>query len=438
MTQSIDFTKIQSVNIVGAGVFGTSIAYQLKQLYHHIKITIYDSAPQLPNTDNSSYDTHRIVRADYGADLLYTTLALQCIDAWLQYNRLYHTIIYRHCGIVLLRKSNMVDDSYENLSYQLLKSLNQPVVLLTKQLLRDRYSYWSDTSTANTTNNTIQYSGYINYNAGWVDNGHAMTIRIQQLIDAGVQLKPNTQIIKLLMSNNDNRNVVGILDSNNQSYYSDLTVVACGTWTTQLLPELHGTLRSTAQPSVYYTIDSTQQHIYNSSNFPVVGHDLQQSGFYGFPLSADNYVKIGHHGPGIPSIQLQSSSNKYVYDVPSNIIQSFQLFVKQYMPHLHKYGTLVKSRICWYCDTIDGDWMISYHRDKSNLFIATGGSGHGFKFLPIIGPYFVDIMENKQIIHNGNYRWRYRLASEMTRYEKMKSDACRSDGMELVKLQANL
>lgn len=46
-----------------------------------------------------------------------------------------------------------------------------------------------------------------------------------------------------------------------------------------------------------------------------------------------------------------------------------------------------KTRVCWYCDTRSGDFVISYHPSYADgsLFIATGGSGHGFKFFRIIG-----------------------------------------------------
>jgi sarcosine oxidase/L-pipecolate oxidase len=40
-----------------------------------------------------------------------------------------------------------------------------------------------------------------------------------------------------------------------------------------------------------------------------------------------------------------------------------------------------------------GDFIISYHPDHEGLFLATGGSGHAFKFLPVIGDKVVDALE---------------------------------------------
>jgi sarcosine oxidase/L-pipecolate oxidase len=39
------------------------------------------------------------------------------------------------------------------------------------------------------------------------------------------------------------------------------------------------------------------------------------------------------------------------------------------------------------------DFLISPHPQCDKLYIATGGSFHGWKFLPVIGDYVVDMMQ---------------------------------------------
>ena len=41
----------------------------------------------------------------------------------------------------------------------------------------------------------------------------------------------------------------------------------------------------------------------------------------------------------------------------------------------------------------DGNWLIDYHPQHPGLFVATGGSGHGFKFFPVIGEKIVDSID---------------------------------------------
>ena len=44
------------------------------------------------------------------------------------------------------------------------------------------------------------------------------------------------------------------------------------------------------------------------------------------------------------------------------------------------------TRLCWYTDSLDNSFLIDYVPGYSEtLFVASGGSGHGFKFLPVLG-----------------------------------------------------
>ncbi len=46
--------------------------------------------------------------------------------------------------------------------------------------------------------------------------------------------------------------------------------------------------------------------------------------------------------------------------------------------------------MCLYCDTFDGDFFIDRHPDKPWLVVASGGSGHAFKFAPLLGRWIAE------------------------------------------------
>ncbi|KAG7131629.1 L-saccharopine oxidase like protein [Verticillium longisporum] len=48
--------------------------------------------------------------------------------------------------------------------------------------------------------------------------------------------------------------------------------------------------------------------------------------------------------------------------------------------------------MCWDATTKSHDFLITPHPHCANLFVATGGSFHGWKFLPVIGEYIVDML----------------------------------------------
>ena len=50
--------------------------------------------------------------------------------------------------------------------------------------------------------------------------------------------------------------------------------------------------------------------------------------------------------------------------------------------------------------------MMSYHPQYKGLFVATGGSGHGFKFLPIIGESIIEcVLGNTPDDFKGKWEW---------------------------------
>jgi sarcosine oxidase / L-pipecolate oxidase len=58
-------------------------------------------------------------------------------------------------------------------------------------------------------------------------------------------------------------------------------------------------------------------------------------------------------------------------------------------------------------DTADDNFLISSLPQHKNLSVAIGGSAHGFKFLPIIGKYIVDMMEgNLDMDKASMWKWR--------------------------------
>ncbi len=46
---------------------------------------------------------------------------------------------------------------------------------------------------------------------------------------------------------------------------------------------------------------------------------------------------------------------------------------------------VIESRVCQYTNTADGDFIIDRHPAADNVWIAGGGSGHGFKHGPALG-----------------------------------------------------
>ncbi len=74
-----------------------------------------------------------------------------------------------------------------------------------------------------------------------------------------------------------------------------------------------------------------------------------------------------------------------------------------------------------YGDSFDGDFMFDYCPAVQGLFVASGGSGHGYKFAPILGDLIADRVEMKSTPDVPAHRFKWRLKTEAS----SKSDVAR-------------
>jgi sarcosine oxidase / L-pipecolate oxidase len=178
---------------------------------------------------------------------------------------------------------------------------------------------------------------------------------------------------------------------------ADRVVVCAGSWTPTLLPWLADRLRAVAQPVLHFRVDDPAR--FGPPSFPPWTADIAGSGWYGFPALADGRVKLGHHGPGAPAHPDARG------EVSSGHVDRARAFLHEALPEL-AHAPLVEQRVCLYCDTADGDLLIAADPDREGLVVAAGGSGHAFKFAPVLGGLVADAVEGRASRWLERFRWR--------------------------------
>jgi glycine/D-amino acid oxidase-like deaminating enzyme len=174
-------------------------------------------------------------------------------------------------------------------------------------------------------------------------------------------------------------------------------VVCAGAWTPTLLPWLADVLQATAQPVLHFHAQDADA--YRGAGFIPFAADIASSGWYGFPALADGRVKVAHHGRGTP---VEPGAPGRVTD---EHVARARRFLAESIPGLAD-APLVDRRICMYCDSFDGDLWIDHDPEREGLVVAAGGSGHAFKFAPLLGPLIADVLERKPSRWAERFRWR--------------------------------
>ena len=410
-----------SILIVGAGVFGLSTALSLlkRPRYASTHITVIDASPTLPNPSGSSVDASRIIRADY-SNPIYARLAAKAQALWRDTSETGWggEDRYHEPGFVLTADSGTEQGDYVRKSMKNVKSLAEESMRNAGGgVVKPIEALSSEKSIKKATgyNHISGDSGYINCNSGWADAEKCVTYALRRLEVEGkdrVKIQSGAQVERLLMKNGK---CVGVKLEDGEQLQSDLTILAAGAWTPSLV-NLQGRCLATGQVLCY--LDITDQEQKAMKDRPTVIH--MTGGMFIIPPRGSE-LKVARHGYGYRHLQsisgeklvmgeseedYQVSVPKVATTVPREGQEACRAALRDWVPEMAD-RPFTRTRICWYCDTPDGDFLIDYHPDAEGLFLATGGSGHGFKFFPIIGEKIVDAVEGK-LEQDLKHSWRWR------------------------------
>ena len=180
----------------------------------------------------------------------------------------------------------------------------------------------------------------------------------------------------------------GVVLADGARLAADRVVVAAGSWTPHLLPFTAGWFRSSGMP--VFHLQPRDPSLFEAARFPVFGADISTTGYDGFPIHPTaGVVKIANHGPGRV---LHPSSRGRV--VTGQELAALRAFVADTFPSLAT-APIVATRVCVYCDTWDGHFWIAPDPQREKLVLATVGSGHAYKFAPLLGEWIADAIEGR-------------------------------------------
>jgi glycine/D-amino acid oxidase-like deaminating enzyme len=364
------------VLVIGGGIFGVTCALELRA--RDCDVTLVDPGP-LPHPLAESTDISKIVRCDYGADEDYTALAERAIEGWRRWNAAWDVPRFHETGVAFVTRSAMQPGGFEHDSFALLSRRGHRIERLDAAAITARFPAYSPGA---------YVDGYFHREGGWAESGAVVAHLLVEAIAAGVTVLGDCAIHRLVDD--------GAM-SGRALIPAEAVVVCAGAWTPLLVPELADELRAVGQPVFHLRPEG--RAAFADVRFPVFGADIARTGYYGFPAQHDGIVKIANHGTGI---QLSPDAPRHTTAEQEVALREFLL---DSFPALAA-APIVARRLCVYCDTRDAHFWIARHPRRPNLTIATGGSGHGFKFAPVIGPVIADIALGIAHPLAHKFRWR--------------------------------
>ncbi|KAF8460364.1 FAD dependent oxidoreductase [Kalaharituber pfeilii] len=436
--------KYASIVIIGSGVFGLTTALSLSlnnsSLPPHLrrKITLIDRST-FPSPDSSSIDSSRIVRADY-KDPDYAALCISAQAQWRSGTGVWAGLgderRYSQSGLVLVSNAEAKEGEDGGRDY-VRKSMENVKRLLCQygEASEDNLAYVIQELASReeiekvcaATGGATGEVGYVNWLSGWVDAQAAMKFVRARCQEQGDIDFLTGEVIQFVERADDGpvgegKVVEGVRLRGGEEVRGDLIVLATGAWTPGLI-DLTGRATSTGQVLGYVRITNEEEERYK--DIPVILN--LSNGLFIIPPK-DGILKIARHAVGyintqsitfathdndannarqvsIPRTHLTTPASTRI---PSEGESALRLGLREMVPALGD-RPFERTRICWYTDTPTGDFIVDHVPGRRGLFVATGGSGHAFKFLPVLGDVIVGIIcGDEKAAGRWREKWRWR------------------------------
>lgn len=347
--------------VVGGGVFGLSTALEAGR--RRRKTLVVDRRP-VPNPIAASFGPSRKIRSTY-LDAHYTRLALEAMTTWRQIEAETGAELYVADGNLSV-SDGTTDAHLEELAAHARRG-GAKVRWLDAGDLRREFSQFRPGRRA-----------LLEEEAGFLRATDCVAALRALAEKHGVQFATGQDAT---LEPAGSRMTVRAGAS---TYHAPQVVVAAGGWSKRLFPDLGGALWQCQQGIMY--LDGVPAEFCRPAFVP---YSAPSTGFYGFPAEPGRVgLKVARHLVTDPIDNPDFDRRT----TPPGFVEGAGQFVRTWFG-LDPGDYRVTYDSCMYNLSTSTDFLLDFHPDLPGVFLATAGSGHGFKFGSILGKIVLDRLD---------------------------------------------
>jgi glycine/D-amino acid oxidase-like deaminating enzyme len=346
------------VLVAGAGAFGGWTALWLQR--RGARVVLVDPWGPGHSRASSGGET-RIIRAVYGADRIYVEMAARALELWRAHEQA--------CGVPLLRRTGVIwivtgDDAFERAAMPLLADAGLPCEALEPGDVARR---WPPVRV-----DDVRWALF-EREAGYLLARRACATVVDMFLREGGEYRRAAARAAAL-----DGPVETVELSDGGRVAVDHVVLACGPWLGPMVPDVPGARLRVTRQDVFFFGAPPGDARFTDERLPV-WIERGPRMFYGVPCAEGRGVKVADdtRGPEVDPTRLERI-------VAEDRLRDARAHLAWRFPALSG-APLVESRVCQYENSADGHFILDRHPRAANVWIAGGGSGHGFKFGPVVG-----------------------------------------------------
>jgi monomeric sarcosine oxidase len=375
--------KTYDFAVVGAGVFGAWTAYFLRQ--SGASVALLDAYGPANSRASSGGET-RVIRMGYGPDELYTRWAMRSLPLWREFAARTGREFFRQTGVLWLSDDS---DAYLKSLCSVLAHVGIEREELKAEEIARRWPQLRFHDVA---------WGVLEPASGLLLARDAVQTLVKELVKGGVEYIPFSADAP---SVSDDK--LKAIQSGGESVFAGTFVFCCGPWLPRIFPELLAERIFPTRQEVFFLGAPSGSSDFRSPRMPVWLHRTHADLPYALPDIEGRGFKIAfdRHGERFDP----DTSSRLVGE---SSIARLRDYLRQHIPQL-EYAPVLETRVCQYENTWNGDFLIDQHPQFENVWIAGGGSGHGFKHGPALGEYL-----SGRILHGAPGEPRFSLSAKLT------------------------
>lgn len=352
--------------VVGAGVFGTWTAWHLQR--RGFRVLLLDAWGVAHSRSSSGGET-RLIRTEYAGNALYTRWAWQSLAEWRELSKRHDDPIFHETGALYIYPKATAEI---DISVAMQRALDIPV---SKMTVQDMSARWPQ----------INFEG-IAVGVMQPTMGAIMARRSLQTLAVDFVKGGGGVLQRAVDPPRSSGSSLASISASGEILSANGFIFACGPWLPKLFPDVVGDRIVPTRQDVFFFAPPAGDDRFEGARLPAWVDVSSKDLHYGFPdIEARGFkIALDVHGPRFdPDNGDRRISDKALSDVRSYLSRRFPDLARR---------PLAEARVCQYENSHNGHLLIDRHPGWSNVWIAGGGSGHGFKHGPAVGRYVSDLV----------------------------------------------
>ena len=358
--------------VIGVGAMGSSTLYNLaKRGRRVLGLEQFD----IPHAEGSSHGVNRIIRLAYYEHPSYVPLLRRAYELWSEIETI--------AGEQLIYKTGSIDTApagHEVFEGSLESCLlhDIPHRVLNHAQINEQFPGYQL---------PVGHMGILQQDGGFVLSERSIVAYANAAMSEGAEIHAR----EVVSGWEPDRRGVRVFTDRGE-YTAERLVITAGAWTSGLMPILEGL--AVPERQVLAWLQPIDGSLYTPEVFPVFNAYFDEGRYYGFPVFGIPGFKVGRYHHLEEIIDLDSTI-KTVNGEDEALLRSA---VKKYFPKAN--GTTMTLKTCMFTNTPDEHFIVDSLPGNTQVVVAAGFSGHGFKFASVIGEILSDLAIKGETEHD--------------------------------------